>query len=354
MLAWYDNEWGYANRLVELARAVARTAVEVTSMAGAATATAPPASADLRNYILVTAAYWVETLADGATRMLVLFYFYELGYSAFTVASLFIFYEIFGIVTNLVGGWLAARFGLRTTLFMGLGTQVFATAMVGFVPEAWLVVPYVMVSQAFSGIAKDLTKMSSKSAVKLVVPEGDEGSLYRWVAVLTGSKNALKGVGFFLGAAMLTVMGFQTSMLVLAGVGPGDADRRRRADARPPRQARREGEVQADVLQQPRRQRARRGADLPLRPPRRLVRRRPAGLPRDGPRLELPRHRRLPRDLGDRLRGRPGGRAALHPRPRRPGRASRRAARRPGSPSSSPPSRPRSRSRWPPASTRPP
>ncbi len=173
---------------------------------------------DLRNYVLVTAAYWVETLVDGATRMLVLFYFYDLGYSAFTVASLFIFYEIFGIVTNLVGGWLAARFGLRTTLFMGLATQVFATAMLGLVPASWLVIPYVMTSQAFSGIAKDLTKMSSKSAVKLVVPEGDQGSLYRWVAVLTGSKNALKGVGFFLGAAMLTLAGFQTSMVILAGL----------------------------------------------------------------------------------------------------------------------------------------
>ena len=172
---------------------------------------------DLRNYALVTGAYWVETLTDGATRMLVLFYFYELGYSPFTIASLFIFYEIFGIVTNLVGGFLAARFGLRTTLFMGLGTQVFAVSMLAFAPEAWLVVPYVMVSQAFSGIAKDLTKMSSKSAVKLVVPEGDESSLYRWVAVLTGSKNALKGVGFFLGGLMLTLAGFQTSMAILAG-----------------------------------------------------------------------------------------------------------------------------------------
>jgi MFS family permease len=175
-------------------------------------------SGDLRNYSLVTGAYWVETLADGATRMLVLFYFYELGYSAFAVASLFVFYEIFGILTNLVGGWLAARFGLRTTLFIGLGTQVFAVSMLAFVPAAWLVVPYVMVSQAFSGIAKDLTKMSSKSAVKLVVPAGDESALYRWVAVLTGSKNALKGVGFFLGALMLTVAGFQTSMAILAGV----------------------------------------------------------------------------------------------------------------------------------------
>jgi MFS family permease len=174
-------------------------------------------SGDLRNYVLVTGAYWVETLADGATRMLVLFFFYELGYSPFAIASLFVFYELFGIVTNLVGGWLAARFGLRTTLFMGLGTQVFAMSMLAFAPQAWLVVPYVMVSQAFSGIAKDLTKMSSKSAVKLVVPEGDESSLYRWVAVLTGSKNALKGVGFFLGGLMLTLAGFQTSMLILAG-----------------------------------------------------------------------------------------------------------------------------------------
>ncbi len=171
---------------------------------------------DLRNYALVTGAYWTETLADGATRMLVLFYFYELGYSPFTIASLFIFYEVFGIVTNLVGGWLAARFGLRTTLFMGLGTQILALCMLGFAPQAWLVIPYVMASQAISGIAKDLTKMSSKSAVKLVVPEGEESSLYRWVAILTGSKNALKGVGFFLGGLMLTLFGFQPSMLILA------------------------------------------------------------------------------------------------------------------------------------------
>jgi len=173
---------------------------------------------DLRSYALVTGAYWADTITDGAIRTLVLFYFFERGYSPFEVASLFLFYEIFGIVTNLVGGWLAARFGLRTTLFMGLGTQVFAVSMLAFVPAAWLVVPYVMVSQSFSGIAKDLTKMSSKSAVKLVVTEGDESALYRWVAVLTGSKNALKGVGFFLGGLMLTLFGFQSSMAVLAVV----------------------------------------------------------------------------------------------------------------------------------------
>ena len=123
---------------------------------------------DLRNYILVTAAYWTDTLADGASRMLVLFYFYQLGYSPFEVASLFLFYEVFGIVTNLVGGWIAAKLGLKATLFSGLSIQIVALAMLGLAPESWLVVPYVMASQALSGIAKDLTKMSSKSAVKTV------------------------------------------------------------------------------------------------------------------------------------------------------------------------------------------
>lgn len=168
---------------------------------------------DLRNYVLVTAAYWADTLADGASRILVLFFFYQLGYSAFEVASLFLFYEFFGIVTNLVGGWIATRLGLKATLFSGLTVQIIALGMLGFAPDEWLVVPYVMASQALSGIAKDLTKMSSKSAVKLVVPEDSESSLFKWVAVLTGSKNALKGVGFFLGGLLLTLVGFQTAMI---------------------------------------------------------------------------------------------------------------------------------------------
>jgi len=175
-------------------------------------------SGDLRNYVLVTGAYWADTVADGASRMLVLFYFYERGYSPFAVASLFLFYEFFGIVTNLVGGWLAARLGLKATLTMGLGIQLVALGMLALVPASWLVVAYVMAAQALSGIAKDLTKMSSKSAVKLVVPDDSPGSLYKWVAILTGSKNALKGVGFFLGGLLLTVVGFQTALLILAAM----------------------------------------------------------------------------------------------------------------------------------------
>ena len=173
---------------------------------------------DLRNYALVTGAYWADTIADGAIRVLVLFSFYERGFSPFAVASLFLFYELFGIVTNLVGGFLAARLGLKATLVLGLGTQIAALGMLALVPESWLVVPYVMAAQALSGIAKDLTKMSSKSAVKLVVPEGEAGALYRWVAVLTGSKNALKGVGFFVGGLLLSTVGFQAGLGVLAAL----------------------------------------------------------------------------------------------------------------------------------------
>jgi len=177
--------------------------------------------ASLRNYILVTAAYWSDTVTDGATRMLVLFHFHNLGYTPLAVASLFIFYEVFGIVTNLFGGYLGARFGLKTTLFIGLGAQIVALSMLAFAPPGWLVVAWVMVSQALSGIAKDMTKMSSKSAVKLIVPEDASVTLYRWVAILTGSKNALKGVGFFLGGLLLTVFDFQTALKLLVALVGG-------------------------------------------------------------------------------------------------------------------------------------
>ena len=288
ILAWYDNEWGYANRLVELARTVAdasrRRATAGSAarpMASGTAATAERRSTrrgDLRNYVLVTGAYWADTLVDGAIRMLVLFYFDQLGYTPVQVASLFVFYEIFGHRHQprrrlARGAARAEDHALHGPRHAGRRAAACSASR----RRRWLVVPYVMASQALSGIAKDLTKMSSKSAVKLVVPEDDQSSLYRWVAILTGSKNALKGVGFFLGGLLLTLFGFQTV----------DADRwpafvldrparHREPDARPPRPSRREGEVQADVLQQPRGQRARGGADLPLRLARRLVRGRPA------------------------------------------------------------------------------
>jgi hypothetical protein len=173
----------------------------------------------VRNYALVTGAYWGFTLTDGALRMLVLLHFDRLGYSAVAIAFLFLFYEFFGIVTNLLGGWIAARSGLRVTLCGGLLLQIGALTMLAFLQPGWSHVGsviYVMAAQALSGIAKDLTKMSAKSAIKVVVPQGEDGALFRWVARLTGSKNALKGAGFFMGGALLGALGFVGSLAVMA------------------------------------------------------------------------------------------------------------------------------------------
>jgi predicted MFS family arabinose efflux permease len=169
----------------------------------------------LRNYVLVTGGYWVFTLTDGALRMLVLLHFNELGYSPVAIAFLFLAYEFMGILTNLLGGWVGSRRGLNRTLVAGLLLQIVALAALTFEQpswERWLSVSFVMAMQALSGIAKDLTKMSSKSAVKTVA--GD-GSLFRLVAILTGSKNALKGVGFFLGAALLSGLGYDGALWVM-------------------------------------------------------------------------------------------------------------------------------------------
>lgn len=175
---------------------------------------------NLRNYILVTGAYWGFTLTDGALRMLVLLHFFNLGYSPVTLAFLFLLYEFFGIVTNLLGGWIASRMGLRVTLVAGLALQVAALGMLALLNPHWsefVSVAWVMVSQALSGIAKDLTKMSSKSAIKVLVPPDAKGTLFKWVAVLTGSKNALKGAGFFLGGFLLATAGFAGALWIMAG-----------------------------------------------------------------------------------------------------------------------------------------
>jgi hypothetical protein len=179
----------------------------------------PDANAGLRNYVLVTAAYWAFTLTDGALRMLVLLHFHKLGYTPVELAFLFVFYEFFGVVTNLVGGFVAARLGLRATLLGGLALQVVALGMLSLLDPAWgraMSVAYVMSAQALSGIAKDLTKMSAKTAIKVLVPAGADSSLFKWVALLTGSKNALKGVGFFLGGFLLGALGFSRSLVAMA------------------------------------------------------------------------------------------------------------------------------------------
>ena len=174
----------------------------------------------LSAYIAVTAAYWAFMLTDGALRMLVLLHFHTLGFSPVQLAYLFVLYEIAGIVTNLCVGWIAARFGLTSTLYAGLALQVVALLALAQLNPSWSVgasVAFVMLVQGASGVAKDLAKMSSKSAVKLLAPTGDVG-LFRRVALLTGSKNMVKGVGFLLGAALLATVGFVGAVLGMAVV----------------------------------------------------------------------------------------------------------------------------------------
>lgn len=171
-------------------------------------------NAAIRQYLVITGNYWAFTLTDGALRMLVVLHFHQLGYSPLEIALLFIFYEFFGVVTNLVGGYLGARMGLNRTMNIGLFLQIVALGMLA-VPAAMLTVPWVMAAQALSGIAKDLNKMSAKSGIKLLVPNEQQGKLYKWVAILTGSKNTLKGVGFFLGGVLLMAAGFTGAVLIM-------------------------------------------------------------------------------------------------------------------------------------------
>ena len=180
-------------------------------------ALAPQLSKQVKQYLVITGNYWAFTLTDGALRMLVVLYFHQLGYSPLNIAMLFLFYEIFGVVTNLIGGWLGAHLGLNKTMNIGLALQIIALSMLA-VPAEMLTIVYVMAAQALSGIAKDLNKMSAKSAIKLLVPKGNEGKLYQWVAVLTGSKNTLKGIGFFLGGLLLTSLGFKGAIILMASL----------------------------------------------------------------------------------------------------------------------------------------
>ena len=173
--------------------------------------------APVTQYGLVTLSYWAFTLSDGALRMLVVLFFHQLGYSPIEIAGLLVLYELFGVITNLYAGWLATSIGVTVTMQMGLALQIAALAML-MVDSSILNVVYVMVAQALSGIGKDLNKMGAKASIKSLVPADAQGRLYRWIALLTGSKNALKGVGFFLGGWLLATVGFQHAVAVMACV----------------------------------------------------------------------------------------------------------------------------------------
>ena len=177
-------------------------------------------TAAARNYGIVTAAYWGFTLTDGALRMLVLLHFFRLGFSPFTLAFLFVLYELAGIFANLGGGWLATRFGVGRMLAIGLALQVAGLLLLAMLGPDWSMVAsvaWVMAGQGICGVAKDLTKTASKSAIKLVAGDG-AGQLFRWVAWFTGSKNAVKGAGFFVGGLLLDAVGFRGALVAMAAV----------------------------------------------------------------------------------------------------------------------------------------
>ncbi len=176
--------------------------------------------AAVRNYLIVTASYWGFTLTDGALRMLVLLHFNALGYTPFTLASLFLLYETAGIFANLGGGWLATRFGIPRMLAVGLACQISGLMMLSALEPTWSAtasVAWVVVAQGVAGVAKDLTKTASKSAIK-ATSEGGAGQLFRWVAWFTGSKNAMKGFGFFLGGVLLQGAGFRPALWIMAAL----------------------------------------------------------------------------------------------------------------------------------------
>ena len=173
-----------------------------------------------RNYAIVTAAYWGFTLTDGALRMLVLLHFFRLGFSPFTLAFLFLLYEAAGIGANLIGGWLATRFGIARMLAVGLATQITGFLLLSALSPGWGMaasVAWVVLAQGSCGVAKDLTKTASKSAIQLTAGDAS-GKLFRWVAWFTGSKNAMKGFGFFLGGLLLEVLGFRGALWLMAAL----------------------------------------------------------------------------------------------------------------------------------------
>ena len=180
--------------------------------------------AAVRDYAIVTAAYWGFTLTDGALRMMVLLHFYRLGYSSFSLALLFLLYEAAGVLANLMGGWLATRYGIARMLAVGMSLQIIGFLLLSLLQPEWtaaLSVAWVVIAQGICGVAKDLTKTASKSAIKITADRAQNqgsGQLFKWVAWFTGSKNAMKGVGFFLGGLLLDQLGFAQALWLMAAL----------------------------------------------------------------------------------------------------------------------------------------
>jgi len=178
----------------------------------------------LRPFVIISITYLLFTVTDGAIRMIVLLHAYNKSFSALQVAFMFTLYELAGVFTNLAAGMMGARWGIRFTLIVGLCLQIFSYGLLFGWKDDWsqrTAIIYVTIAQMFAGIAKDLTKLGGKTVTKLVTPEGKHTRLFQLVSLLTGWKNSLKGVGYFLGSALLEVsyeaaLGFMIGLIVIA------------------------------------------------------------------------------------------------------------------------------------------
>mmetsp|Transcript_19708 Transcript_19708/g.29246 ORF Transcript_19708/g.29246 Transcript_19708/m.29246 type:complete len:265 (+) Transcript_19708:113-907(+) len=162
----------------------------------------------LRPFVIISSSYLLFTITDGAARLIVLLHAYNKSFSAFEVALMFTLYELAGVVTNLLAGIMGAKWGIKVTLLTGLLLQLVSYGLLFGWQDDWSkeqAILYVTMAQMWGGVAKDLTKLGGKTITKLVTPEEQETKLFKLVSLITGWKNSLKGVGYFLGSALLQI-----------------------------------------------------------------------------------------------------------------------------------------------------
>lgn len=171
-------------------------------------------------FAVISISYLLFTVTDGALRMIVLLHAYNLRFSAMQVAVMFVLYELAGVFTNLGAGLAGARWGIKMTLITGLCLQLLTYGLLFAWDEKWSqtqAIVYVTVVQMFGGVAKDLTKLGGKTVTKLVTPDEQSTKLFKLVSLLTGWKNSLKGVGYFLGSALLPIS-YYLALSVMLGL----------------------------------------------------------------------------------------------------------------------------------------
>jgi MFS family permease len=160
----------------------------------------------IKPFVVISASYLLFTVTDGGIRTIVLFNAFQRKFSAFEVSIMFVLYELAGTFTNFLAGIAGARWGLKATMLAGLFLQLGGIGMLfgwseKFTKEQAII--FVTIAQMLSGISKDLVKLGGKAVTKLVTPDSKQGVLYKRVSMITGLKNSLKGVGYFLGGALV-------------------------------------------------------------------------------------------------------------------------------------------------------